>query len=99
VARELLYRLLEAGDHPALDSEDIEEVIPKGLALGDSRVSPIHSFEKAMARCLISFQERGIARHHATVEGWKTSRDASSPSVPPTRLPAPGKQLSTVFNS
>ena len=31
---ELLYRLLKTGNHPALDAEDIEIVIPKGLSLG-----------------------------------------------------------------
>jgi len=34
MSRELSYGLFEAGDNPALDSEDVKEVVPKALALG-----------------------------------------------------------------
>ena len=34
VAGELLDRLLEGGDGAAADAEDVEEVVPEGLAFG-----------------------------------------------------------------
>ena|GEM_PF-4450024 len=34
IAGELLDRLFEGGDGAAADAEDVEEVIPEGLALG-----------------------------------------------------------------
>jgi len=39
------------------------------LASASSRVSSFHSFAKAMARCLISFHERGIGAHRAAGSG------------------------------
>lgn len=92
VARELLYRLLEAGDHPALDSEDIEEVIPKGLALGGfPRLAhpllregdgAVFDFVPGEGHCPASCDGGGMENK----PGRKLSRQS-----PPTRLPAPGK--------
>jgi hypothetical protein len=71
------------------------------LASASSRVSPFHSFEKAMARCLISFHERGMAAHCATAGKRNTSamRRGACNSVQPRQrasearsmfLPRPG---------
>jgi hypothetical protein len=57
---DVFYRVLKARDHTTADTEDIEEFIPVGLLfrLFTFRARPL--FEKAMARCLISFQDRGM---------------------------------------
>jgi hypothetical protein len=41
--RDALDRLLKAGHQPALDAEDVEELVPEGLFLGDlaARAGPV----------------------------------------------------------
>jgi hypothetical protein len=34
LALDVFYRLFKAGDNPALDSEDIEKLVPERLSLG-----------------------------------------------------------------
>jgi hypothetical protein len=61
IAGELLDQLLKGGDGAAPDAEDVEEVVPEGLALGGlPRFALPFSRLKAMARWRISFHDSGM---------------------------------------
>jgi hypothetical protein len=61
IAGELLHRLLEGGDGAAADAEDVEELVPEGLALGGFACFAFPIPGKRMARWRISFHESGTS--------------------------------------